>query len=74
MAAEVRVSPTMDDFWILLSMLRVKVGQGPILLAADTAVSYFYKFCLLCPVFLSVLSQSPSQATLYGLKQCLKGL
>ena len=24
MAAEVRVSPTMDEFWILLSMLRVK--------------------------------------------------
>ena len=27
MAAEVRVSPTVDEFWILLSMLRVKLGS-----------------------------------------------
>ena len=28
MAAEVRVYPTTDEFWILLSMLRVKVLFG----------------------------------------------
>ena len=28
MAAEVRVSPIVDEFWILLSMLRVKLGRS----------------------------------------------